>query len=270
MSEQANLPRLPVIALGTLSVSRLLVGGNPISGFSHQPGDRSARMTAFFTVECIKSLLRTCEHAGVTGLVARADPFIMRFLQEYWGEGGKIRWIAQTAPEHRDAVQNIRSAHRAGAAAIYLHGGEADRLIMSGEIETVRRLIGTMKETGLPTGMAGHVPESHRRAARAGLPLDFHMISLYNITGYRGQSGPAPEETFDHGDRPAALGLLMELEPPAILYKIYGAGRLQPQQAYRDLAGRIRPCDGVCVGMFPPDADDIVGENVRLTARMRP
>ena len=89
---------LPQIHLGDMQVSRLIAGSNPISGFSHAGSERSRQMLEYFTVDCIKAHFHACETQGITGLVARADRFIMRVLAEYWREGGHIQWIAQTAP----------------------------------------------------------------------------------------------------------------------------------------------------------------------------
>lgn len=255
-----------MIRLGGLSVSRLLVGGNPISGFSHQSGERSEAMLSYFSVARIKALLQECERRGVTGIVARADAFIVRVLREYWDDGGQIRWIAQTAPEYGDAVRNIEMARNAGASAIYLHGGEVDRMMDSGRRTDVLTTLRRIAETGLPTGMAAHVPHNHVRLQDAGAPLDFHMVCLYNITGYRGVADSMPAERFENADRAAALRTLAVLQHPAVLYKVYGAGRLTPDEAYGDIVGAIRPGDGVCVGMFPPDAADIVEQNVRRVA----
>ena len=72
------MAELACIHLGSLEVSRLLVGGNPISGFSHQNSERSRQMVEYFTVERIKGLWRVCEEKGITALVARADAFVMR------------------------------------------------------------------------------------------------------------------------------------------------------------------------------------------------
>jgi hypothetical protein len=223
-------------------------------------------MVHYFTAACIRRLLRDCEEAGITGLVARADAFIMRMLLEHWDAGGTIRWIAQTAPEHRDAAQNIRAAVHAGASAVYLHGGEADRLFEQGDAAEVGRLVNLIADTGLPTGIAAHVPDNHRRAQDMGLPLDFHMVCLYNLTGYRGATGAAPEERYEAQDRVAALRLIRDLARPVVAYKVYAAGRLGPAEAFADLGASLRPHDGVCVGMFPPDSDDIVGDNVRAVA----
>jgi hypothetical protein len=259
---------LPTIRLGSLEVSRLIVGGNPISGFSHQTGERSQQMLEYFTVERIKAQWRDCEAQGVTALVARADAFVMRVLAEYWREGGGIRWIAQTAPEHRDAGQNIRTAHRAGASAIYVHGGETDKLFRAEQADTIRERIELIRSLGLPAGMAAHEPCNHVTAQELGFPLDFHMVCLYNLHGYQGRRDYTPEENFEHDDRARALSVLRTLERPCIAYKIYGAGRLTPEQAYADVGGALRPGDGVLVGMFPPDNPDIVGNNVRRVAAL--
>ena len=40
---------IPTVSLGTLEVSRFIIGGNPFSGFSHQTPERSAEMKAWYT-----------------------------------------------------------------------------------------------------------------------------------------------------------------------------------------------------------------------------
>jgi hypothetical protein len=261
---------LPEISLGELRVSRLLVGGNPLSGFSHQSADRSARMVRYFTVRRIKELLRRCERNGISGTVARADAFIMRVLQEYWAEGGSIRWVAQTAPEHRSAETNIRAAAAAGASAIFHHGGETDALLASGNGQIVRDRLALIRDLGLPAGMAGHDPRSHLHAQDAGYPLDFHMVCLYNITGYRGEARPATEEVFDPADRAESLAALTKLSRPAILYKVLGAGRLSLAEGLADVRRAIRPGDGIVLGMFPPDGRRLVERNVAAVAAIAP
>ncbi len=260
------MPSLPTITLGSLEVSRLIVGGNTISGFSHQNTERSRQMVEYFTVERIKAHWRDCESRGITALIARADAFIMRVLAEYWREGGKMRWIAQTAPEHRNAVANIKLAAGAGASAIYVHGGDADVMMEENRQEELRERIDTIRSLGLPVGMAAHNPEWHLKAQSLGLPLDFHMVCMYNLTGYRGRKDVEPKEEFDPADRAAALGALRHLDQPCIAYKILGAGRLTIQQALTDVAPALKPKDGVLIGMFPPDRPDIVAENVAAVA----
>lgn len=259
---------LPRIRLGSLEVSRLIVGGNPISGFSHAGADRTRAMLEYFTVAHIKNLWRACEEQGIDAVIARVDAFILRVLAEYWREGGSIKWIAQTAPEHRDPYQNIRLARNGGASAIFVHGGDAGTLFETGKAEEVRARVEAIRSLGLPAGMAAHDPAYRLEAQRLGIPLDFHMVCMYNLTGYLGRRDAEPREDFAFEDRAVALAAIPQLERPCVAYKIYGAGRLNAEQAYADVGQVLRPRDAVLVGMFPPDDPDIIGENIRRVAAL--
>ena len=259
---------LPQIRLGTLEVSRLIAGSNPISGFSHDSAERSQQMVEYFTVDCIKAHLHACETHGINALVARADRFVLRFLAEYWREGGRIQWIVQTAPEMKDPIANIRQAKQAGASAIFVHGGEVDQLFADGRQEEIRARLELIRSLGLPVGVAAHEPQNHLDMQQMGLPIDFHLVCMYNLTGYRGRTTAEPVETFDYADRALALTALRQLEKPCIAYKVLGAGRLTPEEGLADVREALRPTDGVLIGMFPPDHPDIVGENVRRIAAL--
>jgi hypothetical protein len=253
---------LPAIQLGSLTTSRLISGSNPINGFSHAGAERSARMLDYFTVENIKRYLQNCESAGIDTLIARADSFTMRVLREYWNEGGRIQWIAQTAPEYADPEQYIAAAHRHGAAAIFLHGGQVGRLAARGDFSTLGRLVGSIHSLGLPAGMAAHDPAHLLEAQRLRLPVDYYLVCLYNLSGYRGKREDEPHEVFDDNDRRHGLAVLVQLERPCLAYKVLAAGRKTLKEGLGDVAAVLRKTDGVVLGMFPPDVPDIVPTNV--------
>jgi hypothetical protein len=254
--------------LGSLEISRLIAGSNPISGFSHASAERSQQMLDYFTVEAIKAHLRVCEEHGIDALVARADRFVMRILSEYWREGGKIRWIVQTAPEMKDAHANIRQARAAGASAIFIHGGDTDQLCAQGQHAEIRARIDLIHSFGLPAGVAAHEPCNHLELQEQGVPIDFHLVCMYNLTGYRGRATVEPEEEFAYSDRAKALAALRQLDRTCIAYKVYGAGRLSPEEGLADVRQALRPGDGVLIGMFPPDHPNIVADNVRHIAAL--
>jgi len=255
--------QLPQIRLGELRVSRLIAGSNQISGFSHMSSERSSQMLEYYTVDRIKEHLRDCEANGVTGLVARADRFIVRILAEYWREGGRIQWIAQMAPEMLDPLANIKQAKQAGASAIFVHGGEVDRLYSQDNVDEIRKRVDLIKSLGLPAGAAAHEPRNLLDMQERGISTDFFLVCMYNLTGYRGNAGAEPKEEFNFSDRAIALAALKSLEKPCIAYKVMGAGRLSAEDGLADVARALRPTDGVLIGMFPPDRPDIVSENVR-------
>ncbi len=256
------------IKLGNLEVSRLIAGSNQISGFSHASAERSREMIEYFTVARIKEHLAECEKHEITALVARADNFIMRILGEYWKEGGKIKWIAQTAPEHRDPLRLIQQAAGAGASAIYIHGGQIDRLCAEADFDQIRTRLEKIKELGLPAGVAAHDPSNLLRIQDMAMPVDFYLVCLYNISGYQGRKDIEPAEEFNYSDRAYALEALKKLEKPCVVYKIFAAGRLSRSEAFQDLGPILRESDGVLIGMFPPDNRMIIKENVDSVIEM--
>src|SRR5579864_8969556 len=56
---------LPTIRLGSHEVTRLIIGGNPIYGYSHFNKLLSQHQTAWHTPERVVELLKRCEQAGL-------------------------------------------------------------------------------------------------------------------------------------------------------------------------------------------------------------
>ncbi len=256
---------LPTTKIGDLTVSRLVVGGNPISGFSHGSPERTKAMLDYFTTENAKKLLRRCEECGINTAFLRADNHVIRLLREYWNQGGKIQWVAQTATGV-DQIGNIQKARQFGASAVYLHGGTMEDSFSAGRQEDIHRQIQTIRELGIPAGCASHYPPYLLEIQDRGWDPDFYLVCLYHIDGYKGKLGIEQDEKFRHEDRGKALEAIRKLEKPCFAYKIMAAGRIPPREAFGEVFPAIKPSDGVNVGMFPPDAEsgDIVAENVAL------
>ena len=60
--------QLPQINLGSLQVSRLIAGSNPISGFSHAGSERSRAMLDSATASIVKS---ACRYARLVSTFAK-------------------------------------------------------------------------------------------------------------------------------------------------------------------------------------------------------
>lgn len=50
-------------------------------------------------------------------------------------------------------------------------------------------------------------------------------------------------------------------------YKVLGAGRIQPKDTLLYVFKRLRPKDGVCIGVFPKKRDELA-ENAALTRQL--
>jgi len=253
------MPPLPHVALGHVSVSRLIVGGNPFSGNSHFSAERDAAMVRYYTAARIKAALRECEAAGIDTFLGRADNHITRLLREYWDEGGTIQWIAQTAPERASVEANVQFAAAVGAKCCYLHGGQADATIAEGRVAELRRPIEVGRELGLAMGLAGHRPETLLAALEAGLPVQFLATCFYNL---------ASGETYRPEDRDAMLErVVRRTDLPCIGYKIMAAGRNDPDEAFSYALSHLKPTDAICVGIYTEHHPTQVRDCVALLQR---
>jgi len=253
------------VQLGEVSVSRLIIGGNPFSGFSHQGSDRDEEMIHYYTAARIKEALREAERLGINAHIGRADHHIMRVLLEYWDEGGGIQWIAQTCPELGDVTRGIQNALRGKAKAAFLHGGMMDFFLAQNTLDGVPDAISMIRDAGLPAGIAGHNPKVFEWAEEH-LDVDFYMCSYYNAAhrDERAEHVSGMPEWFKEEDRKIMADLIQKLSKPAIHYKVMAAGRNDPNEALAFVAKHLRPQDAVCIGVYTKDKPDMLEEDLRL------
>ncbi len=248
---------LPRIRIGNREVSRLIVGGNPFSGNSHMSGELSREMRDYHTNEKIKETLRECERCGIDTIQARGDNHIMRMLNEYWNEGGKLQWIAQTASERASISANIGQIAACGAIACYHHGSKTDSLFKEGKLDSVKDLLAVMKDKGMPAGLGTHDPAVIRYAEDNNFDADFYMMAFYNLS--------KRNEIYLPEDREAACEVIREVDKPVLAFKIMAAGRNEPREAFKYTYENIKPIDAVVIGVFTKHHPDQVQEDADLT-----
>jgi len=268
MTSETTTGRIPTMDLSGIKISRLIVGGNPFSGFSHQSEQMDMEMRRYFTTDRIHQTLFECESCGITAFIGRADNHITRVLLEYYDKGGTIQWIAQTAMERKIVEDNVKMAKYFRAKACYIHGGNVDQLWDEGKQDKIRDFLKFIKDQGIPAGLASHYPERILIADEEGYGADFFMVSLYNISGNMGKIIESKDELFDDADRKKALAIIPRLSKPTIAYKVLAAGRRDPENSFREVFGTIKPSDGVLVGMYSNARADMVRENAEFVTRL--
>lgn len=258
---------LGTVRLGRVHVSRLIIGGNPFSGFSHLNPQTSREMIDWYTTARIKDALRDAEAIGVTTHIGRADHHIMRTLREYWNEGGRIQWIAQTCPGVGPIERGVRNAIEGGAVACFVHGGVLDNLLAQGRLAEVPPAVAMIRNAGLAAGVACHNP-AVLNWAEANLDLDFYMCSYYNPTprDLDPEHNPDDTEWFRPEDRDRMVRAIAGLSKPAIHYKVMAAGRTPPEEALDFVAAHLRPQDAVCIGVYTRSNAAMLADDARLLA----
>lgn len=264
---------LPTIKIGDKDVTRLICGGNPISGISHYSSEMDWDMLRYFTMPRLMDLLDECVRQGINTVQTRGDFHTMRMYLEYCERGGKIQWIVQTASEYRDIFANIDRMASFGPIAMYHHGTHTDNCWHEGRIDEVQDYLKRIHDHGLPAGLGTHIPEVIEYAEEHGWETDFYMACFYNLArGYK--AAPAVEreayakEQYPDTDPERMCRTIRQTPKPCLAFKILAANRKcsSPESvraAFEYAFANIKPTDAVVVGMFPKYRNQ-VEENARF------
>jgi hypothetical protein len=251
---------LPTVDFAGRRVSRLICGGNPLSGFSHVSEAMDWDMLEYYTAPRILALLDECLAQGIDTFQSRGDRHQMRIYLEHRLGGGRMQWIAQTASEFADIRGNIDEIARYEPIAIYHHGTHVDNCWHTGKIDTVADVVKAIKDKGLPAGVGSHIPEVIEYAEEKGWETDFYMCCLYNLARQY-KSAPAKDrdayarDKFPATDPDRMMTTIRSVGKPCIAFKVMAASRncATPESTRAALArafAGIRPGDIVDVGML--------------------
>ena len=246
---------MPKIKLGTLEVSRLILGSNPFFGFAHgNPHASPEQMKRYYTKERIMAVLDAAAAQGITAVWTPCYEEWVELWNEYREKGGKLStWIGQ--PDRTPMEKEIAIAVRHGAKAVCIQGCQIDAQVGAGKWDVVRGWLELIKSHGLPAGMATHGAKTHLIAEEKGMPTDFYHQTMYRPDDYI-RSG------FDE-----FMAAIEKLRKPVVAYKVLGAGRILPRDTLPEIVKRLKRKDGLCIGMFPRDKDQIA-ENCALVREL--
>lgn len=259
---------MPTGKIGNLTVSRLISGGNLISGWAHARDLHyvPSLMRAYNTEEKVLETLQLLEEHGVNTIIADPRKKPMDIFERYWKErGGRMQWIAEGHPELEDWETNLRESIDFGAAAVYIQGVIADRWQQQGRIELLGRCVEFIRSQNVPAGIGAHKLDVIVQSESLGLNPDFYVKTLHH-TGY--WSARRPDQDLDVVDNRAdnywdldpqrTIAFMQQVEKPWIAFKILAAGAIRPESGFR--YAFENGADFICVGMF----DFQVEQNVAL------
>jgi len=264
---------LPRGKIGNLEVSRLILGGNLLTHFTHSRDLKYVYNLAahYNTDEKILETLATAEANGINTLTIHNPPHPMSVLRKYRKEmGGKIQWIvcptAKVEPDMVQYRQQVQELIQDGCEAIYLWGVHADSLVSQGKMDLVAKAVELVKEYKVPSGVGGHSLEVPMACEKYGIKADFY-IKTFHSHSY--PTAPKPEQIVKpHCDVPGywcanpqeTMDFMKSVNKPWIAFKTMAAGAIPPKQAFR--YAFMHGADFVLAGMF----DYEIGEDVKLIA----
>jgi hypothetical protein len=255
---------LPTGKIGGVEFSRLILGGNLISGYAHS---RDLPYVAQLSkrYNSVAKVLETFELAETHGITAM-NSYVLdgnKELQLHWKRGGRMKWFAQVRLDPQGGFDHVRQAIDLGAAAIHLTGDVADRLVKEDDVEKIGKIVDLIKSQKIIAGVAGHGLSSIRACVKANLNVDFYQKTLHTHDYH---TAPRPGETDDLGrydnswckDPEEVADFMFGVKQPFIAFKVMAAGAIPPQRAFQYAFDK--GADFVLAGMF----DWQVIEDVKL------
>jgi hypothetical protein len=255
---------MPMGRIGSVPFSRLILGGNLISGYAHSRDlPYVAMLSKRYNTEA--KVLETLELAETHGINAM-NSWVMdgiKELQLHWKRGGKMKWFAQVRIDAQGGFTQVKKAIDLGAVAIHLTGDNADMLYKQGEVEKIGKMVELVKSHKLLAGVAGHGLDAFRACVKANLDVDFYQKTLHTHDYH---SAPRPGETGDLGrydnswckDPEEVVEFMATVKKPFIAFKVMAAGAIPPRRAFQFAFDS--GADFILAGMF----DWQVAEDVKI------
>jgi len=271
-------PRLPTIKLGPHEVTRLIIGGNPIYGYSHFNHILSQYQTAWHTPERVVELLQHAEAQGINTWQSSYAERTLADLEQYRSAGGTMHWLCLGKPDWDQNPQLINETARNKPIGIAPHGSLGERLHRQKKLGVLTDLLKRIRDTGVLVGLSAHNPALLELSEEKGWDVDYYMCCLYYLTrpAEEFQSALGGElplgEIYLRSDPPRMFKVIRATRKPCLAYKILAAGRriessAQVRQCFDTAFNSIKSTDAVIVGMYQ-QLNDQVGENASIVREL--
>ena len=276
-----SLATLPRAKIGKLEVSRLILGGNLLTHFTHSRDLKYVYTLAakYNTDDKIFETLAQAEAHGINTLSMHNPEHPMSVLRRYRKEyGGKIQWIICPTAPVEPGLEKYRAHVEAlladGCEAIYLWGVHADSLVAQEKFDLLAKAVELPRQLGVPSGVGGHDLRVIQACEEHGVPADFYIKTFHHHTY---PTGPRPDEIKEpYNEYPGywcsqpkeTADFMKSVKKPWIAFKTMAAGAIPPKNAFRFAFQNGADC--VLAGMFDFEiAEDVklANETISSTAR---
>ena len=267
---------MPIGKIGDLRISRIIAGGNIISGWCHQRDLLYVSTLAghYLTEEKQFDTLELYEENGID--TCAPDPSQMGFINKYKRErGSDIQtvigvhedWDYFDNPAWKRLKENIDFSIDAGGTTLYTQGGYTEHVMKTGDpkkIEIIGNAIAYIKKQGLQAGLGCHDIKVIETADKYGIEPDYYFKTLHHDRYWSAH----PREHREHWSVDSDLhmdhnkfhdniydlfpektiALMAKKKKPWIAFKTLAAGAIEPESAFAFCFEN--GADFVAVGMF--------------------
>ena len=176
---------LPKVSFCDHQISKLIIGDNPIYGYSHFNQLLSQHQKEYHTPERVVATLKRAETAGLNAWQNSLTDRSLSDLQRYRDEGGTMHWFCLSPGglwyDEPDAVFEAAKHNPFGMAP---HGGGVGhRCLRENRLDHLQDILKRVRDTGALVGLSVHDPRLLHIAEDEAWDIDYYMTGLYNLHG---------------------------------------------------------------------------------------
>ncbi|HEY3324159.1 MAG TPA: hypothetical protein VGP72_27150 [Planctomycetota bacterium] len=251
---------LPMGKIGKLQVSRVLLGGNQLTGYTHSRDMQFVvNLLRHYNTEAkLLETLAVAEQHGINTLSMNKHPQAQAILQKHRKNGGKMQWILHPTtpldPTMKNYEEEIRELIGDGAEALYVWGCRSDELVAKSKMDLLVKAVELSKKHGVPCGVGCHDLNVVVECEKQKVPCDFYIKTFHH---HKYPTAPKPEQLkgvvaevpgYWCRDPEKTIEVMKDVTKPWIAFKVMAAGTIKPQDAFR--YAYENGADHILAGMF--------------------
>ena len=249
--------------LGKLKVSRVILGGNLIGGWSHSRDliYVSSLFKAYNTDRKVFETLELAERAGINSFLSINSqmPLFNKYIEM---NSSKMQTICQVTAE--DLKTDIDRAIDYGATTIYIQGVRAEIMLKNGKVDQLGKMLDYIRSQGYVAGMGAHSLKVCNQCTELGFEPDYYMKTLHHDNYWSAHprenrfegaiiAGNKPDHDQWHDNMfdlfpEKTVEFMGTYKKPWIAFKVLAGGAIRPEDGFK--YAFENGADFICVGMF--------------------
>jgi len=272
-------PPLPTVKFGGKhEISRLIIGTNPLMGYSHFNGILDRSMREWMTPERRIETVLAAEAAGITTWQLHYHKDTIAILEGIRARGSKMKVFLLSDFEMQKDFTMIPELAKLGFLGMAHHGNRTDEAFREGKMDRVKEFVQRVRDTGVMAGVSSHNPRVIEWMEDSNWPTDYYMTCLYQVSRTPDETrallgGERPlGEPFLEKDPVRMTNMVKKINKPCLAFKLLGAGRAGATKenitaAFQFAYQNIKKGDAAIVGMWPKFKDEIA-ENCEIVRQI--
>lgn len=241
---------MPTATLAGVEMSRMILGGNLISGYAHARDliYVSDLVLAYHTKAKIYATFKMAEACGINTLFM--NPGLCDLFREYWEKhDGTLQFMTNCSGKKReDILKNLQKSIDYEASTCVIQGEVTDRLVRDKDFDTIRAGMDLVRSNGLPVGLAAHRLDTLKACVAQGIRPDYWVKTFHHHQYWSAKPGQEEHDNIFCREPEETTAFMKDQPEPWMAFKVLAAGAVKPQDGFR--FAFESGADFICVGMY--------------------